>query len=181
MGVIQWVIAKVTLREYLPHTHACFTAFWILSRTIQVTLHQKRKTNLDLLEQEIVSGSGNSWAMVKSAPWPRHITMPASHHSSFLQAGCHFCHPYATWLQCFLLRTCGGAEYCNEYVCLLVCVCLSAYITWKPYCLWPWLGPPLTVLQCCVLPVLWKDNSMGSQGPCFPSVRGLAPSWNFWV
>jgi len=38
---------------------------WILSRTIQVSWHQKGKsrhgkTNLDLLEQEIVSGSGIS-------------------------------------------------------------------------------------------------------------------------
>jgi len=41
------------------------------------------KTNLDLLEQEIVSGSGISWATCKSAPRPRQITMPASHHSTF--------------------------------------------------------------------------------------------------
>ena len=30
--------------------------------------HQKGKTNLDLLEQEIVSGSGISWTICKSAP-----------------------------------------------------------------------------------------------------------------
>ena len=41
------------------------------------------KTNLDLLEQEIVSGSGISWAICKSAPRSRQITMPASHHSVF--------------------------------------------------------------------------------------------------
>jgi len=35
------------------------------------------KTNLDVLEQEIVSGSGISWAICKSAPCPRQITMPA--------------------------------------------------------------------------------------------------------
>jgi len=47
-------------------------------------LNQEGKTNLDLLEQEIVSGSGISWAICKSAPpWPRHITTPASHHSVF--------------------------------------------------------------------------------------------------
>jgi len=36
------------------------------------------KTNLDLLEQETVSGSGISWAICKSAPHPvsRQITMP---------------------------------------------------------------------------------------------------------
>jgi len=36
-------------------------------RDVQVSWHQKGKTNLDLLEQEIVSGSGISWAICKSA------------------------------------------------------------------------------------------------------------------
>jgi len=35
--------------------------------------------------------SGISWAICKSAPLSRHITMPAPHHSSFLQAGCPSC------------------------------------------------------------------------------------------
>jgi len=48
-----------------------------------VSRYQKGKTNLDLLEQETVNGSGISWAMCKSAPCPRQITMPASHHSVF--------------------------------------------------------------------------------------------------
>jgi len=37
-----------------------------------VSLYQKGKTNLDLLEQETVSGSGINWALCKSAPNPRH-------------------------------------------------------------------------------------------------------------
>ena len=41
-----------------------------------------------LLKQETVSGSGISWAICKSAPRPRQITMPAPHCSVFLQAGC---------------------------------------------------------------------------------------------
>jgi len=44
---------------------------------------RKVKNNLDLLEQEIVSGSGISWAICKSAPRPRQITTPAHHHSVF--------------------------------------------------------------------------------------------------
>jgi len=77
-------------------TYACTTVLrpsWILSGTTRVSRHQKGKTNLDLLEQEIVSGSGISWAICKSAPWPRHITTPASHHSVFLQAECPSCNP----------------------------------------------------------------------------------------
>jgi len=45
--------------------------------------NQEGKTNLDLLEQKIVSGSGISWAICKSPPRIRQITTPASHHSFF--------------------------------------------------------------------------------------------------
>jgi len=48
-----------------------------------VSQDQKGNTNLDLLEQETVSGSGISWAICKSAPQPRQTTMPAPHHSVF--------------------------------------------------------------------------------------------------
>jgi len=40
--------------------------------------YQKGKTNLDLLKQQTVSGSGISWATRKSAPCLRQITMPAA-------------------------------------------------------------------------------------------------------
>ena len=46
-----------------------------------------------LMKQETVSGSGISWAICKSAPRSRQITMPAPHHSVILQAGCPSCHP----------------------------------------------------------------------------------------
>jgi len=52
-----------------------------LSGTTWVSRYQKGKTNLDLLEQDTVSGSGISWAICKSAPCPREITMPEPHHS----------------------------------------------------------------------------------------------------
>jgi len=55
--------------------------------------YQKGKTNVDLLEQKIVSGSGISWATCKFAHCSRQITMPVLHHSVFLQAGCPSCHP----------------------------------------------------------------------------------------
>ena len=57
--------------------------FWILSGTTRVSWYQKGKTNLDLLEQETVSGSDINWAICKSATCPRHRTMPAYHHSVF--------------------------------------------------------------------------------------------------
>jgi len=56
---------------------------WTLSGTTWVSWHQKGKTNLDLLEQEIVNGSGISWAICKSATRPRQVPMPASNQSVF--------------------------------------------------------------------------------------------------
>ena len=45
--------------------------------------YQKGKTNLILLKQETVSGSGISWAVCRSAPCSRQITTLAPHHSVF--------------------------------------------------------------------------------------------------
>jgi len=49
-----------------------------LSRTTSVSQYQGGKTNLDLLKQQIMSGTGISWATCKSAPCPREITNYAS-------------------------------------------------------------------------------------------------------
>jgi len=54
-----------------------------LSGTTQVSGYQKVKTIWILLKQEAVSGSGISWAIGKSAPRSRQITMPAPHHLVF--------------------------------------------------------------------------------------------------
>jgi len=76
----------------------CFTAPWILSGTTWVShwyqkgkTNQEGKTNLELVQQEIVSGSGISWAICKSRP-------QTDNHAriipfSFLQAGCPSCCP----------------------------------------------------------------------------------------
>ena len=63
----------------VQHTHTHTTVlllFWNLSGTTRVSRYQKGKsrkvkTNLDLLEQEIVSGSDICWAICKSAPHSR--------------------------------------------------------------------------------------------------------------
>jgi len=54
-----------------------------LSGITQVSRYQKSNTNLDLLKQETVSGSGIRWAIGKSAHRSRQITTPAPHHSFF--------------------------------------------------------------------------------------------------
>jgi len=65
------------------HTHPFNGPF---SGTTQVSRYQKGKTNLDFTEARVSehrSGSGISWAICKSAPFSRQITMPAPHHSDF--------------------------------------------------------------------------------------------------
>jgi len=86
----QFWSAKLTCwcRYYYNYNH--FTAFWILSGTTRVSWYSGFRG------EETVSGSGISWAICKSTPLPRQITMPAlaaPHHSVFLQAGCPSCHP----------------------------------------------------------------------------------------
>jgi len=73
------------------HTHSHLTALfpglprWAGARKV--------KPIWILLKQEIVSGSGFSWAICKSAHRFRQVTTPAPHHSVFLQAGCLSCRP----------------------------------------------------------------------------------------
>ena len=73
------------------HIHTCLTALclgvpgWAGTRKV--------KPIWILLKQETVSGSGISWDICKSAPRSRQITMPAPHHSVFLQARCPPCRP----------------------------------------------------------------------------------------
>ena len=70
----------------IQHTHARTHTHLFngpLSGTTQVSQYQKGKTIWILLKQKTVSGSGISWAICKSAPGSRQITMPAPHHSVF--------------------------------------------------------------------------------------------------
>jgi len=94
---ISWTICKQSApRCRHQHVIAQFFPDWMLSLTptthpfnhplsgiTQVSRYQKGKTNLGLLKQETVSCSGISWAICKSAPRSRQITMPAPHHSVF--------------------------------------------------------------------------------------------------
>jgi len=76
---------KKNLTEFfkciLEHTHTRLTALcrglpgWAGTRKV--------KPIWILRKQETVSGSGISWAICKSAPCSRQITMPAPHHSDF--------------------------------------------------------------------------------------------------
>jgi len=72
--------------HYYYYNH--FTALWISSGTTRVSWHQKGKTRkvkvpIWIYWSKRVSDSGSSWAICKSAPRSRQITMTASHHSVF--------------------------------------------------------------------------------------------------
>jgi len=87
-NITSWWICKLMLLLFpentsyydkVNYTYTLTTVlllFWNMSGTTQVSRYQKGKTrtvktNLDLLEQEIVSGSGICWAICKSAPHHR--------------------------------------------------------------------------------------------------------------
>jgi len=67
------------------HSHLCLlkSPAGQISLPCNILFCTQGKTNLDSLEQEIVSGNGIIWAICKSAPRRRQITTPASHHSVF--------------------------------------------------------------------------------------------------
>jgi len=67
-----------------------------------VSQYQKGKTKLDLLKQETVSGSGISWAVCKSAPHSRQITMPTPHHLVYYRPGCPSCEHQQPLNMCFV-------------------------------------------------------------------------------
>ena len=75
-----WFPGRPDLISKHTHTHPFNGPF---SGNTQVSRYQKGKPIWILLKQETVSGSGISWAICKSAPRSRQITMPASHRLVF--------------------------------------------------------------------------------------------------
>ena len=75
------VVMQMSLLKCQTHTHTRLTALfpglprWAGTRKV--------KPIWILLKQETLSGSGIGWAIFKSAPRSRQITMPAPHHSVF--------------------------------------------------------------------------------------------------
>ena len=82
--------SAMSKQETHTHTHPFNGP---LSGTTQVSRYQKGNTNLDFSEARDSECSGISWAICKSAPHSRQITMPAPHRSVFLQTRCPSCCP----------------------------------------------------------------------------------------
>ena len=88
--MINWLINHYFSQPYKhTHTHPFNSPF---SGTM-VSRYQKGKTNLDFTEARDTEWQWHQLDICKSAPCSRQITMPAPHHSSFLQARCPSCHP----------------------------------------------------------------------------------------
>ena len=68
--------------EVSTHTHT-YQFNGPLFATARVSWYQKGETSLDFTDEETVSGSGIGWAICKSAPRSRQITMPAPCRSVF--------------------------------------------------------------------------------------------------
>ena len=79
------------LHTFLHTTAVQSFSHWYWVSRYQNGKNQEGKTNLGLLEQEIVSGIGICWAICKSVPQTGNdANIPPL---SFLQAGCPSCHP----------------------------------------------------------------------------------------
>jgi len=78
-----WISFMSPNQQYLLHSFNGLFFQDNLGKPAPEKQNHSGKTNLDLLEQEIVSGSCISWAICKSAPRSRQITMPAPNHSVF--------------------------------------------------------------------------------------------------
>ena len=105
-----------------------------LSGTTKVSRYQKGKTNLELLKQETVSNSSISWAICKSAPRSRQITMPAPHHSVFYRPDAFpAAQPTASkhWRQCTI----------RQFQCTL-----GSNQSISPAC-WDYSSKPITAVQ----------------------------------
>jgi len=77
---------------YYYYYYNRFMALWILSGITQISRYQKSKTTLDLLEQEIVSGSGVLGHM-QICTSPQTDNDASITPLSFLQTGCPSCCP----------------------------------------------------------------------------------------
>ena len=100
----------------LHHTHT-HPLNGPLSGTMRVSWYQKGKPIWILLKQETVSGSGISWAIWKSAPRSRQITMPAPHHSvSYRPYALRVAQPTASkhWRQIILHRVWQKTYFITE-------------------------------------------------------------------
>ena len=149
--------------ETCQHTHTRLTAVflglpgWVSTRKV--------KPIWILLKQETVSGSGISWAICKSAPRSRQITISAPHHSVFLQYGCPSCRPtYSVKaLKAWLINR-------NNVVAMMImkiCAMSDLWIPSQPQGITaPWLVPNFIAICANNMPRLLPKGRMARTRTC---------------
>jgi len=131
------------------------------SGTTQVSQYQKGKTNLGFIKQEIVSGSGISWNILKSAPHPKQITMPAPHHLVFFTGRMPLMPPNqqhqsteGTTIHCVISNNITGFH----------AVLQTSHILWSQ---WKYLGCKWTLATDeHIMMEIAEDTCGMSKGPC---------------
>jgi len=137
--LLRWKWDKTKYQNIQKYTYTCLTTLcpglpgWVGTRMV--------KPIWILLKQATVSGSGISWAICKSAPRSRQITMPAPHYSVFYRP------------DVFPAAQPTASKHCiSKYVDLL-----TYQSCCKPHCLQPlvWVTDASANLS-----VLWKENGL---------------------
>jgi len=132
MTAVTPVSAISNFLSNLTHTHTHTPPLnGPLSGTTRLSRYQKGKPIWILLKQETVSGSGICWAICKSAPCSRQITMPAPHHSVFYRPDAlpaaqptvskHWRHCVRNWIYCL-------QSYQRKIDLIMCCVTATGYI-----------------------------------------------------
>ena len=142
------------------HTHPFNGPLQGLPRSVGT---RKVKPIWILLKQETVSGSGISWAICKCAPRSRQITTPAPHHSDFYRpdalpaaqptASKHWRDSNSPPLLLYYSVPVRAAQYCDNRVCLSVCLSVRDHISGTPR--------PIFANFLCLLPMAVARSSSG--------------------
>jgi len=81
--LLQSANTKLSLHTSI-HTHICFTALWTLYGITWLSQYKKGKTNVDFTEARNSERQWHQLAICKYVPRLKPKTMPAPHHSVFI-------------------------------------------------------------------------------------------------
>ena len=112
-----------------------------------------------------MSGSGISWAISKSAPCSRQITMPAPHHSVFLQAGCSSCRPTNSVKA--LKANCAQLKVKEK---------VKQFVEVKYHRFWPPFSGQLGLAVCCMILFLHLFQTKPLKMVDFSFLHAVCPS-----
>jgi len=122
------IIVVLPLLRTHTHTHTRSTALFPGLPVWPGT--RKVKPIWISLKQDTVSGSGISWAICKSAPHSRQITMPTPHHLPLLRASCVNTNSQSNGNFCKCDNTCRSMSHCDNLGGLSEHVTCHVSVSW---------------------------------------------------